>query len=313
MLPWKVSSCAAIAVVGISVVTSEAVADSIVAGTVTDAITERPTASIKVRVLYSGVEVGSSTTDAGGRYSVPFATPPTAPAQFYMDLSVSDGIHAPIETSFQVDKGNPITQTVDLKLIPQAIATCQSESKHSIIIGQFLSPADRPLPELPRRVAETLDFSLNTKLQSKNLAISLQPSFEPCELAQPKTIELGQNFARALRADAFVSGSVEAVGRNFTVSTYVSDAYQLFGRPVVTHNENVDIYNPSAAEVTDETHAAVLEAFAAGLAKDGDCVDALTVVSVAQQFVSRLTQPLSDLRKRCQNGLPNVGLLADKP
>jgi hypothetical protein len=150
-------------------------------------------------------------------------------------------------------------------------------------------------------------------LQAAHLANELQPAFEPCEAAQPQTLRLGKNFARAVQADAFVSGNIAGADPNFTVSTYVSDAYTLFEQPLVVTSRNVNLNNPPAAVIKGETHAAVLAAIAAGLGKKGDCLNSIAVISVAEQFVPRIPPYLADLRRRCQTLLPNNGLLGSNP
>jgi hypothetical protein len=59
---------------------------------------------------------------------------------------------------------------------------------------------------LSARIARSLEYALNTRLQTVRLNLELLPSFEPCDAAKPRTARLAANFAKALRADAFVGG-----------------------------------------------------------------------------------------------------------
>jgi hypothetical protein len=288
----------------------QAQADSIVAGTVLDALSGVPIGATVVRVEYSGQEVGAGTTDVEGHYRVSFTIPPAAPSLVNMVVSVSDGVHAPLKTIFQVKNGATVQDVVDLPLLTPAFASCRSLVKHFIVVGHFSSPVDRTaFVELPKHVADALQFSLITRLQTRHLASDLQPAFVACEPAQPQALPLGKNFARALQADAFISGNIAGADPNFTVSTYVSDAYKLFMLPEVTTSDNVNINIPPAAVIKGETHVAVLAAIAEGLAERGDCANSLTIISVAEQFVKKIPQYLVDLRQQCRANLPNVGLL----
>jgi hypothetical protein len=60
-------------------------------------------------------------------------------------------------------------------------------------------------------------------------------------------------------------------------------------------------------------HAAVFASIAAGLAKKSDCRSAIVVVSAAEQLLSSEIIPIpkyiSELRRSCQESLPNKALL----
>ena len=166
-----------------------------------------------------------------------------------------------------------------------------------------------------RREVNGSVFAQGKNIQSEILtgkwSKSLQPDFEPCNEANLKIPRLGKNFARAVRADAFVAGNVGS-GDPYTVTTDVSDAFELFDRPESTMSRNVDIDNPAVAILKPETHAAVLGSVAAGLAAK-DCENALAVISVARRIVKDAPEYLSVLQHKCQDQLPNIGLLGSNP
>ena len=130
---------------------------------------------------------------------------------------------------------------------------------------------------------------------------------------KPRTPRLASNFAKFLRADAFVGGNVANGSPTFTVSTYVSDAYGIFATPQVSVSSNVDLSNPATTAMAGETHAAVLAAVAASLAGEGDYVRAIDVIAAAEQLVDSPQPFLADLRRNFESQLPNTGLLGTGP
>jgi len=309
---WKAVSFVAILILFV-LAPPQAKAQRIVAGTVTDALTGTPIADALVTIKYLDQEVGKGTTDSEGHYQVPLGAPPSAANQAPMSMSlfVSDGSHKDRIVPLQVVNGHALEPTYDVGLLIPAIASCSSASKHSVIVGHFLPPVDHAYLELSEHVAKVLDFSLNVELQKVHLDKSLQPDFEPCNEANLKIPRLGKNFARAVRADAFVAGNVGS-GEPYTVTTDVSDAFELFDRPESTVSRNVDIDNPAVAILKPETHAAVLGSVAAGLAAK-DCENALAVISVARRIVKDAPEYLSVLQHKCQDQLPHIGLLGSNP
>lgn len=285
-----------------------AAADSILFGTVTDAITLQPVGGIEVKIEYSGQIVGSGTSDIDGVYRVPFRVPPTAPADATMIASTHSEAYDVAKKDFQIAGGTPVVTRLNVKVFPAGVTDCVSRNSHSVIVGHFLPPGERNFSELSRRVAETLGFALNTRLQT--LGLTLELSFEPCEAAKPRTPRFGSNFAKALRADAFLGGSIAIADGSpgFTVSIYVSDAYGLFQNPAAATNRNLDLYNPSGASVTGETYVALLAAVATSLTANNDCVTAITILSLAHRFVDVIPPYITNLRDSCRLRIPNTGL-----
>ena len=309
---WKaVSFVASIVLFGLA--PPQAKAQRLVAGTVTDALTGTPIADALVTIKYLDQEVGKGTTDSEGHYQVPLGAPLSTANQgpVSMSLFVSDGSHKDRIVPLQFVNGHAVEPTYDVGLLIPAIASCPSASKHSVIVGHFLPPVDHAYLELSEHIAKVLDFSLNVELQKVHLDKSLQPDFEPCNEANLKIPKLGKNFARAVRADAFVAGNVGS-SAPYTVTTEVSDAFELFDRPESTVSQNVDIDNPTVAILRPETHAAVLGSVAAGLAAK-DCENSLAVISVAKRIVKDAPEYLSVLQHKCQDQLPNIGLLGSNP
>jgi pimeloyl-ACP methyl ester carboxylesterase len=280
-----------------------------VTGKVTDATTSLPVAGATIEVEYAGKIIGSERTDGEGTFRTSFAPPQTAPEVATLVLSVRTQNYESNKTDILVRNGMPMQSQYEIPILPLGISACKNQSDHSIIIGHFVPPIHDNFSDLSLRIARTLDYALNTRLQTVHLSEALQPSFEPCEDARPRTDRLGASFAKALRADAFINGDISDGPNRFTVNTYVSDAYNLFQRPIVSTNKHVDLSNPrSDASIATETHTAVLAALAAGLAGKGDCVSAIAVLAVAEQLAQPAPSYISGLRKGCETRLPNGGL-----
>jgi hypothetical protein len=291
-------------------------ADSMLAGTVIDAITLQPVAAADVQIEYSGQTLGAGTADLDGVYRVPFTIPAAAPAIVTMIASARSAAHGVTKSNFQVNAGNPVDAVHDIKLYPTGVTECRSLTGHSVIVGYFVPPVGRDFADLSRRVADSLRYALDSRLQTVTLKSELRPSFEPCDLAKPRTPGFGANFAKALRADAFVGGNIAVAdgAPSFMVSFYVSDAYGLFSNPASASSRSLDLDNPrSDAQVAGETHAAVIAAIAAGLAGKNDCVNALAVLSVVERLVDVVPPYVKSLRADCQSRVPNAGLRRATP
>jgi hypothetical protein len=282
---------------------------------VTDAITLQPVAGAEVQIEYSGQIVGAGTSDIDGFYRVPFTVPPGAPTVSTMIASARSGGHGVTRSNFQVNAGTPVVTAHNIALFPTGVTDCRSQTGHSVIVGHFLPPVGRDFTDLSTRIARSLEYALNTRLQTVRLTLELLPSFEPCDAAKPRTPKLAANFAKALRADAFVGGDIAAGDGSpgFTVTIYVSDAHGLFNSPATASNRSVDLSSPSGASMTGETHAAVLASIAAGLAGKNDCVTAIAVLSVVERLVDVIPPYITTLRKTCESRVPNAGLRRATP
>ena len=292
-------------------------ADSAIGGKVTDRITQQPIVGADVQIEYSGQIVGAGTSEPNGVYRVFFAIPPGAPANLTMTASFRSEGYAVTKSPFQVSPGNAGPIVRDIALFPTGVANCLSQRSPAVIVGHFLPPLGRDFADLSARIARTLEYALNTRLQTVRLILKLQPSFEPSDAANPRIPVLGAKFAKALGADAFVSGEI-APGdgsSDFTVSVFVSDAYDLFSTPATASNRSIDLSSPSAgASITGETHAAVLASIAAGLAnKKNDCRTAMDVLLVAEQLVEVTPAYITRLRETCNSRNPNAGLRRATP
>jgi hypothetical protein len=289
--------------------TTPALADTLLSGRVTDAITGQAVGGTEVQIEYSGQILGYGTADIDGFYTVPFAVPSSAPKIVTMAVAARNGEYEVNRSLFQTSAGNVVGGPINVSIYPKGVQRCKAASDRAVIVGHFLPPAGTEFPDLPESVRSSLEYTLETRLQSVELAAKLRPKFETCDAARPRTPTLAADYARKLDADAFVGGVIGVEAPSFTVTTYVSDAHDLFADPPRAISSNVNLLNPTGANISGETHAAVLAAVAAGFAKNDDCVTAITVIDAAVQLVEMEPPYLADLRRKCEARVPNAGLL----
>lgn len=129
----------------------------------------------------------------------------------------------------------------------------------------------------------------------------------------PRIVTLSGAFAKALRANAFLSGDVNPDGDRFKVSTYVSDRFDLFVPPFRTVNEKVNLNDPGAAQLDPNTHAAILVSVATAYHEQLLYPECVEVSIAAEQLAGEHNSAIRDAaRKRrevCQERLGNRGLL----
>ncbi|MGO6950361.1 carboxypeptidase-like regulatory domain-containing protein [Rhizobium johnstonii] len=282
------------------------------AGTVIDSLTKLPISGAQVSAELSGQTLGRGFSGSDGRFSVSISPPTNALSSVTAIISVPDYDEVSVPIQFQ---NGAALQNPTIPMALHWIGACKAGFDHSVVVGYFLPPAATGAQtDLTERVARSMSFALAIKLQQIYLAPDLQPSFEPCPAAKPRTPQLGASVAKALFADAFVGGDVAHLdSASFKVSTYVSDAYGRLGPFVVAVNRSVDLDSPSGATMADETHVAVLAAVAAGLINKQDCATAMKVLNVAEQMTTPAPDYLVRMKDYCVAQLPNRRLLSGGP
>jgi hypothetical protein len=281
--------------------------DSFATGTVLDGVTGRPIVGVTVTVSQGGKSSGDGVSEESGRYKASFRIEPEPKVQlFTLTFKHKDYVTKTLE--FQTKEGNPVNSGDKISLLPLVLSRCLAHETQTVIVGKFRSPIGHDFRELTGRIAEALQFNLLTRLQGLYFPPALQPIFEPCQNARPRTLHHGKNLAQALQAHAFLFGDVDRGPSDFSLSTYVSDAYELFDMPHTSKSESVDLNNPSEASISKETYGAVLASVAAGLWKSGDCRSALTVVRIAENVLGSTPTYLKEIGDLCQSALPHIGL-----
>jgi hypothetical protein len=251
--------------------------------------------------------LGSAVTDASGAFRISFDPPVTSgPDDLSLEVQHADYV----KVSTIVPSVDTETEIQKLQMLPSALLGCRiAPNLRAVVVGSFLPPPGVVFSDLPRRLAEAMHFSLRPLVQAQHLPNSLQPRFVQCGAADLQMIDLGKDLARALNADAFVSGAVAAETARYTVSAYVNDAYEVFAGPEPITSTSVDLSLPATAHLSADTHVAILAAVAAGLANQNDCITAIDVIKAAETLVAAAPPYLSSLRAKCEAEVPNNGLV----
>ena len=286
-------------------------ADTIVRGQVKDLVTDTPVLGVRVAVYKGSALLGQASSDADGHFQIPVDVG-TGPASQTLSLVAEHADFAAATLNFGVAAGTTDAAYL-LELFPVALSDCRVPRGHGVIVGHFRSSLGQRDVDLAYRIVDALTYSLLTSLQQVHVTTPLQPDFWACGDAQPRAPTLGQHYAKALGADAFVTGDVKLADGVYDVRTYVSDRFGLFVPPHSTMNERVDLEDPGAAELHPTTHAAILTAVAAAYEDAGRYAEGVDATVAAEHIQGSLTPSLEAIRDRCQAQLENRGLIREGP
>ncbi len=280
-------------------------AATIVQGKVTDPTTESGVSGVEVTALRGDRSLGSVLTEDDGRFLVTFDVGTSD--RVYVTLRLEhDGYEARTE-QITVTGAQPVPPFVSVVLRPNALSGCSGGGAPGGVVGYFTGPAGAE--DLSDKMAIALTYSLLTRIQRVHVPSDLQPSFGTCQGAKPRNPLDGPKFARFLEADVFVSGTVKQGAQGFDVAAYVSDRYDLYMPPLRALNVDVDLDDPGAADLDEETHAAVLVAIARRYEEEARFAECVDVTVAAEQILGGLTPVIEAERARCQQRLGNIGLL----
>lgn len=282
---------------------------TVIGGSVRDETTEEPLRGVEVQVM-AGAEVeASALTDEAGRFQLQF--PDTAgPGSRSLELSASlDGFRA-ASRPVVINNGLPAEVSYTMSLLPEGVAACIQKTRPAVIVGHFRPAPGRPDPELSARIADTFRYDLLTQIQKANFVAARQPGIFACSTAKPMAPERYGRYARLLGADAFVGGFVTSPDPvKVKVQITVADGYGVMLAPLTATSSDVDLDDPTMAQLAPEANAAVLTALAIGYKlsdKPQECVD---LIAASERMLGSLPAALATLREECKAALPNRGLL----
>jgi hypothetical protein len=227
---------------------------------------------------------------------------------------VAHDAYVPASKMVVVSSGRPDSSAYQFALLPKQLAQCQRNKDHAVVVGYFRPPAAAPQDtDLASRIADALNYELLTRIQQLNLSPDLQPFVLACKEALPQASSDHTTLARALRADAFLSGYVAPSGALFKVEMTVADRFDLLVPPVRTSSRDVNLDDPAAARLDRSAHQAILRALIAGYAKAGQHTACVEVSVAAERILGALPDDIAEARRHCQSGLPNRALLGGPP
>lgn len=305
--------------------------EHLLSGQIVDLTTSGPVAGAIVVIHRDGKPLGDDVvSDPDGRFEMLFSTPASQESVGVTLRASRDGF---VSRSEVIPIGGDETpESVTVSLIPTDLAGCTitgtpgsdaedwSSSRHGVVVGRFRMPGMAEDPDLSSRIAETLTYNINPRLQEVHVPTAVLPLFVPCDLAVPQSISGSGYMASALGADALILGDVDRANGLYTVSTYVGDSHDIFNPPQTTVSEAVNLDRPSIAQLDAETRVAVLIALIAGYElqeRYDECIGAAVAaekILVADGTLSAsLHEDIIARKEGCQRKTDNFALLGDAP
>jgi hypothetical protein len=275
--------------------------------------TGAPVPGAKVTVTQGGATLGSELTGPEGQYVLTFKVP-LRPQSQTVTLLVerTDYVGKSVEVVV-TPSGAAEKTSYRFELLPAAVAECYHPRDHTIIVGYFRPPASASGDaDFASRIRDNVHLTLLPVLQEL-AAFKDQPSLQPeardCAQARPKREADYPGFAKALGADAFLTGYVAPAGRLFKVEMWVADRFDLLIPPSRATSANMDLDDPDATRLSVPSRTAILSALAVGYEKTGKTAECVQVAEAAQRILKTMPPEIAATRKRCQAALGHQGLL----
>lgn len=288
-------------------------AESLVVGLVTDNTTGNAVDGADVTIRRGGEELGSTRSDPEGRFRLSISVGVGPQAQNLKLFIKRDGF---VEATGDVVvvSGRPDSPSYRFHLLPTAISACRRNRDHAVVVGYFRPPTSASGDmDLASRIADALNYDLLTRIQQVRLAPDAQPFVLACGQVRAQTYADYPNFAKALRADAFVSGYVVRSGERFKVEMCIADRFDLLVPPPQVSSRDVNLDDPAAARLGKEAHTAVLTAIVAGYREARKYAECVEVTVAAERILGALPPAIADERRKCQAALPNRKLTPGGP
>jgi hypothetical protein len=280
----------------------------IVAGAVKDSSTGAPLAGADVTIRHGATDLSSTISAADGAFQLPFEIVVKPEAQ-NLTLLVRKDPFVSSSHKIIVTAGRANATSFTVELVPQAVAECIRPSSRSVVVGYFRPSAASTIdPDIAARVADALNFDLLVRMQ-QGLSSGALPSIIACGGAKPRTVGDYASFAKVLRADAFLVGSVNDTAlTKVKVEMAVIDGFGVLPAPLRASSREVNLDDPSVARLDASAHAAILTALVGGYELAGKFADCVDFTTAAARIVGTLPPQLQAARSRCEQRLPNRGL-----
>lgn len=283
----------------------------IVAGIVRDSSTGAPVAGADVSIQRGGADLGQTVSAVDGAFQLPFDVVVKPEAQ-NLTLLVRKDAFVSSSHNLVVTAGRPSANSFKIDLVPAAMAECIRPSSHSVVVGYFRpSAASVGDPDIAARVADALNYDLLVRMQQEELAHSALPIIIACGGAKPRAVGDYGKYAKVLRADAFLVGSVNDTAlTKVKVEMAVIDGHGILPLPLRASSPEVNLDDPSVARLDASAHAAILTALVGGYERSGKFAECVDMTNAAARIVGTLPAALQSARARCEQRLPNRGLLS---
>lgn len=281
-----------------------------VSGAVVDSITGQPLAGVQVQVKRGEAVLASVTTEADGAFQM-LVDVPTRPEPQPLGLTASREGYRPHGQQVTVTAGRPDQLSYRLILPRNESADCVPSWPRTVVVGHVRPPASaaRELA-LSQRIGEVLESDLLAEMQKVRVAPEQQPVVLPCPRAEPRNRQEHGQWARALKADAFVAGAAEPVDQRFRVDLQVSAGHGETALPVSATTPPINLDRPQSADLGRAALAPIVRALLLAYQADGRFAECVEFAGAAQR-VAGADAEVARIRSACQAKLPNRGLLPD--
>lgn len=286
-----------------------ALAATNISGMATDSITGQAVAGARVTLSSGQSSLSVGTTASDGVFQM-FVNLPVRPVPQTYTLEVSQQGYAAQTRNVVVASGQADQLSYKVALPRIEAIGCVPDPGRSVVIGHVRAPASATHDlDLSRRVRTVLEYDLLTEVQKTHLPPAQQPAVFACPNALPRTLREHPDWARALKTDAFVVGEAAPVNGNFKVDMQVSARYaDSASLPTLATTPEMNLDLPSSADLGRAALAPIMIALLRAYLKEGryaECVE----FSLAVESALGKSTVLAELRKSCQDRLPNKGLL----
>lgn len=283
-------------------------ADTVIQGSVSDAVTRQPLVGAVVEVQRAGDPIGRAVTNASGGYLVTVDVG-NRPEAVNLKVFFRHSGYLESDQNAVVTSGRPDRAAYPASLLPEEVAACRAARARRVIVGHFRPPAAATGSDFGARVADAVRYEL-ARLQQSRLAVDQLPSVANCEGIDDR--ENLPAIARALQADALLSGTVAraaAPSARFNVSMFVGDQHGLFVLPAPITSRDIDLDDPAATRLDPAAMTAILRALLTGYRSAGRFAECVEVSGVAETLLRPpLPAVLAEIRADCQRALPAAGL-----
>lgn len=283
-------------------------AETNVSGSVKDAITGQPLAGVQVSATRAATLLATGITGSDGVFQL-FVDFPIQPQPQMLGLATAKEGYGVSSQQVIVTAGRTSLHSYRFNLLRNEAQDCVPTWARTVVVGHVRPPtAATGDLGLSQRIGEVLQYDLLSEVQKTHLPPEQQPVVLPCPKAQPRNLMEHADWARALKADAFLVGSAEPVDRKFRVDLQVSSQYGEPGLPQPASTQPLNLDRPESADIGRAALTPIMRALLKAYQKDrrfAECVE----FAVAAQRVLGVKPEINKLYLDCKAQLPNQGLI----
>ncbi|NRF71226.1 carboxypeptidase regulatory-like domain-containing protein [Aquincola sp. S2] len=280
-------------------------------GTVMDRLTDAPLEGARIDVRRDTQEIASVPSDASGNFEliVPIAS---GTRTTNLQLAVSKEGYIDSAQVVTVVAGKTIDSRYNFVLQPKALADCTSKRARRVVVGSFRPPADLPgSGDFNAQVLDALSFALKD-LNLSRIRRSASPDYVAC--SEIKKLELLPRYAKVLKADAVVAGSVAKASQppKFDLEVSLGSQHEPDNaqrRRVSSSNVNLD--RPTAARLSNELLSGVVLGLVSGYLEAGEFAECVEISRAARQlFPKGLPREVEAVSEKCKASQGSSRLIA---